>query len=106
MLLQMNYKTMSNLLRGLAQTGAWILLDECNRMTVEVLSVFARQCASVFEALRAGKARFMFEQQETTLVHTIGVIMACNPGYAGRAELPENLKRLLRPFAMVAPDVP
>ena len=70
----------------------------------QVLSVVAGQYSSILDAIRAKKSDFLFEEETIALVPTIGAFITMNPGYAGRTELPENLKALFRPCAMVVPD--
>ncbi|XP_033840356.1 dynein heavy chain 9, axonemal isoform X2 [Periophthalmus magnuspinnatus] len=101
---QMDYKSCGNIYKGLAQTGAWGCFDEFNRISVEVLSVVAVQVKSIQDAIRDKKARFNFMGEEMSLCSSVGIFITMNPGYAGRTELPENLKALFRPCAMVVPD--
>ena len=102
---QMDYKSCGNIFKGLSQTGAWGCFDEFNRITVEVLSVIAVQVKSIQDAMKAKKKIFDFMGQMISNVPTIGYFITMNPGYAGRAELPENLKVLFRPCAMCVPDL-
>uniref|UniRef100_A0A6I8PET2 Dynein axonemal heavy chain 11 n=2 Tax=Ornithorhynchus anatinus TaxID=9258 RepID=A0A6I8PET2_ORNAN len=102
---QMDYKSIGNIYKGLAQTGAWGCFDEFNRIAVEVLSVVAVQVKMIHDAIRKKKDRFFFLGEEITLKSSIGIFITMNPGYAGRTELPENLKTLFRPCAMVVPDI-
>ena len=48
---QMNYQTMADIFRGLAQTGSWGCFDEFNRIPIEVLSVVATQVKTVQDAI-------------------------------------------------------
>ena len=48
---QMNYQSMADIFRGLAQTGAWGCFDEFNRISIEVLSVVATQVKTVQDAI-------------------------------------------------------
>uniref|UniRef100_A0A3Q3ETL8 Dynein axonemal heavy chain 11 n=1 Tax=Labrus bergylta TaxID=56723 RepID=A0A3Q3ETL8_9LABR len=101
---QMDYKSIGNIYKGLAQTGAWGCFDEFNRIAVDVLSVVAVQVKTIQDAIRAKKKSFLFLDQDIVLKPSVGIFITMNPGYAGRTELPENLKALFRPCAMVVPD--
>ncbi|XP_018428368.1 PREDICTED: dynein heavy chain 2, axonemal [Nanorana parkeri] len=100
----LDYKSMGRMYSGLAQTGAWGCFDEFNRINIEVLSVVAQQILSILSALSANLTRFIFEGRDISLVWSCGIFITMNPGYAGRTELPDNLKSMFRPISMVVPD--
>jgi len=99
------YKMMEKFISGLAQTGAWCCLDEFNRINIEVLSVIASQVSEVRQALMAKVDKFTFQgTPDVDIKPNFGAFITMNPGYAGRSELPDNLKVLFRPIAVMTPD--
>lgn len=96
---------MGDIYKGLASSGCWGCFDEFNRLLPEVLSVCSVQFRAVTEGIRLGSARIIIEGDEISLDPTNGAFITMNPGYLGRAELPEGLKALFRPITVVVPDL-
>jgi dynein heavy chain len=106
------YADMALIFKGLCKSGAWGCFDEFNRIHLEVLSVLATIVSAIQEARKLVKASFKFPDSsknpnsnpECELMGTTAYFITMNPGYAGRQELPENLKVLFRGVCMMVPD--
>ncbi|MES1911448.1 MAG: hypothetical protein MHM6MM_003872 [Cercozoa sp. M6MM] len=111
-------QAMGRIFTGLCQVGAWGCFDEFNRLHEQILSSVSQQILAIQTGLRQrrqhsedGQLEKQQEPQRITLLNKqvllhpdVGLFVTMNPGYAGRSELPDNLKSLFRPLAMIKPD--
>ncbi|KNC81233.1 hypothetical protein SARC_06434, partial [Sphaeroforma arctica JP610] len=103
-----DFQAMGRIFVGLCQVGAWGCFDEFNRLEERILSAVSQQIQHIQMTLRDSTKG---ESMETTLMGKpikinpdMAIFVTMNPGYAGRSNLPDNLKALFRPLAMTVPD--
>ncbi|RHY13104.1 hypothetical protein DYB25_007654, partial [Aphanomyces astaci] len=108
-----DFQAMGRIFVGLCQVGAWGCFDEFNRLEERVLSAVSQQILTIQAGLSTQKKQKHTDGAKTRIelvgksVHLhpdVGIFVTMNPGYAGRSNLPDNLKQLFRSIAMVAPD--
>ncbi|KAJ9669487.1 dynein heavy chain [Coniosporium apollinis] len=103
-----DFQAMGRIFLGICQVGAWGCFDEFNRLEERILSAVSQQVQNIQQGLRKGaadeKAQIELVGRQLTVDPSTGIFITMNPGYAGRSNLPDNLKKLFRSVAMSKPD--
>ncbi|EUB63753.1 Cytoplasmic dynein 1 heavy chain [Echinococcus granulosus] len=103
-----DFHAMGRIFVGLCQVGAWGCFDEFNRLEERMLSAVSQQIQGIQEALRdqsTGKdVTVELLGKNVSVNPDMAIFITMNPGYAGRSNLPDNLKKLFRSLAMTQPD--
>ncbi|CAL6082691.1 Dynein_heavy chain [Hexamita inflata] len=112
------------MLSGVISSGGCLVMDEINRLSLDVLSVFAQMVLGVQRGLNScggsqvkpspnkyGKSqahiqitKHVFESAELNLQSSATVIITMNPNYSGRQKLPANLVALFRSVSVMVPN--
>ena len=103
-----DFQAMGRIFLGICQVGAWGCFDEFNRLEERILSAVSQQVQNIQLGLRRtaveDKPAIELIGRQVQLNPRTGIFITMNPGYAGRSNLPDNLKKLFRSVAMSKPD--
>ena len=103
-----DFQAMGRIFLGICQVGAWGCFDEFNRLEERILSAVSQQIQNIQIGLRNStneqKAQIDLVGRRFRVNQNSGIFITMNPGYAGRSNLPDNLKKLFRSVAMSKPD--
>mmetsp|Transcript_28347 Transcript_28347/g.57801 ORF Transcript_28347/g.57801 Transcript_28347/m.57801 type:complete len:2891 (+) Transcript_28347:3-8675(+) len=99
-----DFGAMGRIFCGLCQVGAWGCFDEFNRLEERILSAVSQQILTIQQGLLERQKYIELLGKTISLHENVGIFVTMNPGYAGRSNLPDNLKTLFRSVAMVVPD--
>ncbi len=103
-----DFQAMGRIFLGICQVGAWGCFDEFNRLEERILSAVSQQIQNIQLGLKngmeSGNAQIELAGRQFPVSANTGIFITMNPGYAGRSNLPDNLKKLFRSVAMSKPD--
>lgn len=100
-----DFQSLSRILIGLCKLGCWGCFDEFNRLDEKLLSAVSTQVENIKSGINLQKKRTELLGKSIQPDDNTGIFVTMNPGYVGRSELPENLKKLFFSFSMSKPDL-
>ena len=89
---------------GTLPEGSVVIFDEFNRLEEQMLSACSEQILTIQTGLKANSKTIEILGRPVRLNPGVGIFITMNPGYAGRSNLPDNLKQLFREMAMITPN--
>lgn len=103
-----DFQAMGRIFLGICQVGAWGCFDEFNRLEERILSAVSQQIQNIQISLRQSDDQHNLQTELVGRRFRVnpdtGIFITMNPGYAGRSNMPDNLKKLFRSVAMSKPD--
>ncbi|RDA90155.1 hypothetical protein CP533_2196 [Ophiocordyceps camponoti-saundersi (nom. inval.)] len=103
-----DFQAMGRIFLGICQVGAWGCFDEFNRLEERILSAVSQQIQNIQLGLKQSveddASQIELVGRQLSVNENTGIFITMNPGYAGRSNLPDNLKKLFRSVAMSKPD--
>lgn len=103
-----DFQAMGRIFIGLCQVGAWGCFDEFNRLEERILSAVSQQVQAIQQGLALTVSNPDVDVElvgkKLKINPRTGIFITMNPGYAGRSNLPDNLKKLFRSMSMTRPD--
>ena len=103
-----DFQAMGRIFLGICRVGAWGCFDEFNRLEERILSAVSQQIQNIQLGLKSGiesgNSNIELAGRQFSVNANTGIFITMNPGYAGRSNLPDNLKKLFRSVAMSKPD--
>lgn len=100
-----DFQSMGRIFLGLCKVGCWGCFDEFNRLDEHNLSAVSSQIENIEVGLSNPNDLIEISGKKININPETGIFVTMNPGYVGRSELPENLKKLFRSFSMEKPDL-
>ena len=101
---QSEMRLITKLFAGLLQQGPWAILDELNRVDIEVLSAISQQAMMIIDALRTDNTSIYFGEMDIPVKHSLGLFISMSKVIGVKNEIPENLKSLFRQIAINIPE--